>query len=392
VPNMPGDTAERGGYPAGNADLPAPPDAITVSRDDLTAVIRERGACSCPPGIADPKCPQHGAAVCQPNAALGSYDTQPCIRCHADHPPGTACPLAGARQRKTLEAAADLQDTLLGPGSAGLTAGPTGLLFHNANSVWCRGHDPVATPDICPDTADIAERFGPGGWRFTRDVAQVFDEHVRASVPFYDAIQNMIAEMADWLVPDGGLVADLGCSTGNTAQAIAARQKGREISFVLYDEAEAMTAKAVPAVAEHAGVRVTAHVRRLPDGPLNHDKADLTVIAFVLQFLPLTARSVLLAEARAAAAPGGALLVAEKLRVEDSRWAEIGVAVSHDYKAAAGISDTAIRAKERALRGVLRPVPSTTTELMIMDAGWSCPEVLFRWHSWALLGAFTSVS
>jgi tRNA (cmo5U34)-methyltransferase len=234
---------------------------------------------------------------------------------------------------------------------------------------------------------DVAERFGPGQWAFTRDVVDVFDEHVRASVPFYDAIQQLIAETADWLVPAGGLVADLGCSTGNTSVAIAARQKGREIRFALYDESAAMTARARPAVAEHAGVRVAAHALALP-ATLLHDKADLTLCVFLLQFLDWPARRQVLAAARRAAADGGALIVAEKLRVSDSRWAEIGQDVSHDYKAAAGISDTAIRAKARSLRGVLRPVTMEQNMALIGAAGWAGVTVLFRWHSWAVLGAF----
>ena len=54
--------------------------------------------------------------------------------------------------------------------------------------------------------ADVAEQFAPGGWQFTADVANVFPEHVRASVPFYDVITDLIAQATDWLVPQGGRV------------------------------------------------------------------------------------------------------------------------------------------------------------------------------------------
>jgi tRNA (cmo5U34)-methyltransferase len=246
--------------------------------------------------------------------------------------------------------------------------------------------DPAGAADGRPQ-ADIAEQFGPGAWRFTREVAGVFDEHVRASVPFYDAIQQLIAETADWLVPAGGLVADLGCSTGNTAVAIAERQHGREITFHLYDEAPAMTAQAVPRVAEHAGIRAHGHNLRLP-ADLLHGGADLTVAAFALQFMDWPARVATLETARAASSPAGALIVAEKVRVADSRWAEIGQDVSHDYKSAAGISDTAIRAKARSLRGVLRPATMPQLAHWIHEAGWSLPHVLFAWHQWVVLGAF----
>ncbi|MEV4367056.1 hypothetical protein AB0J71_08305 [Nonomuraea sp. NPDC049637] len=54
---------------------------------------------------------------------------------------------------------------------------------------------------------DIAEQFGTGAWKFPPGVAEVFDDHVPASMPHYDAIQALVAGMTDWLVPATGLVA-----------------------------------------------------------------------------------------------------------------------------------------------------------------------------------------
>ena len=94
--------------------------------------------------------------------------------------------------------------------------------------------------------------------------------------------------------------------------------------------------------------------------------------------------------ARLSARDTGALIVAEKIRPQDSRWAEIGSEVSRDYKAAHGISDAAIRAKARSLRGVLVPHPQAATIAAIEGTGWKSAEVLFRWHQWAVIGAFAT--
>lgn len=239
---------------------------------------------------------------------------------------------------------------------------------------------------------DVAEQFAPGGWSFTPEVAAVFGDHVRASVPMYDVMQHIVAEASDWLVPAEGRVADLGAATGVTCCAIAARHPERRIYFDLYDESEAMLAHAATnlrALPDLAGHRAVMHACRIERGPVDHNPADLTLGLFVLQFLPDPADRIrALTMARARAAPGGALIVAEKLRPRDTRWAEIAADVSHDWKAEHGVSDAAIRAKARALRGVL--IPSTGDQLaaMIRAAGWSSPEILFRWHQWALVGAF----
>jgi len=236
---------------------------------------------------------------------------------------------------------------------------------------------------------DVAERFSAGGWVFDSGVASVFDDHVRASVPFYDAIQGLIAECCDWLTPQGSLVADLGCSTGNTALAILARHPERELRFALYDESVPMLARARPAVEALASGRVQSYPGALQDGQ-HHLGASLTVAAFVLQFLGWGDRQLVLTDAHSRAAHDGALIVAEKIRPADARWAEIGTDVSHDYKQAAGITDSAIRAKSRALRGVLRA--SSLPELvdLVESGGWCSPELLFRWHQWVVLGAYAS--
>ncbi|WP_433235479.1 methyltransferase domain-containing protein [Streptosporangium sp. CA-135522] len=240
------------------------------------------------------------------------------------------------------------------------------------------------------EDSDIAHQFDAGGWEFTSHVAEVFDDHVRASVPFYDAIQDLVAETTDWLVPAGGLVADLGASTGASALRILQRHPGRGIRFALYDEQPAMLDQARLAIDELGGHEVTFNVTRIQEAPLAHADADLTLALFTLQFLPQQERLDALRLARAYSKEMGALIVAEKIRPVDGRWAEIGQDVAHDYKAAHGISDSAIRAKARALRGVLRPAPQQTTMQTITAAGWHSPEVLFRWHSWAVIGAFAS--
>lgn len=236
---------------------------------------------------------------------------------------------------------------------------------------------------------DIAERFNTGGWEFTPEVANVFPEHVRASVPFYDAIQDLVAEASDWLLPDGGLIADLGASTGITVDRIADRHPERAVRAVLYDNQPSMLDRAVEHLTDRTNLSVEYRVTDIKQ-PLKHADADLTLSLFTLQFLPLRYRVTALRNARLCSSETGALLIAEKVRAPDSRWAEIANDASHDWKASHGIPDTAIRAKARALRGVLQPYPESTLTQAVQAAGWCCPEVLFRWHSWLVLGAFAT--
>ena len=236
---------------------------------------------------------------------------------------------------------------------------------------------------------DIAERFAPGRWEFTPEVTEVFDDHVRASVPHYDTIQQLIAAACDWHAPAGSLIADLGCSTGTTARVIEIRHPDRGLRYALYDEQQHMLDTAAKNLAD-LGDRVTYHRTRIEAGPLHHTGASVTIFAFTLQFLPIQERIAALRLAHTSSSPTGMLLVAEKIRPVDSRWYEIGCDLSHDWKAEHGISADAIRAKARALRGVLIPQTHNALIAAIGGAGWKAPEVLFRWHCWTLVGAFAT--
>jgi hypothetical protein len=147
-------------------------------------------------------------------------------------------------------------------------------------------------------------------------------------------------------------------------------------------------ARLVPLVAVRQPAVVKVLCQRVQDG-LAHSEADLTLALFFLQFLPWRERVQVLGMALHAASDNGAILIAEKVRPTEVRWAEIAADCSHDWKEQHGISDAAIRAKARALHGVL--VPHTVADLShaLAATGWEQPEVLFRWHQWVLVGAFT---
>lgn len=235
-------------------------------------------------------------------------------------------------------------------------------------------------------SSDIADSFSTGGWEFTPAVTEVFDEHVRASVPLYDEIQSQVAVLSDWLLPNNGCFVDLGASTCTTLINITDRHPNRRFRAELYDEEPSMLEVAKKKI-NGLNVLPAFHIQRLQQ-PFKHRCADLTVSLFTLQFLTATDRLAVLTEARRCSAESGALIIAEKIRPEHPLLAEIGMDASHDYKAAAGISDTAIRSKARALRGVLIPqtLPRIMTELN--DANWRHADVLFRWHQWVMIVGF----
>src|SRR5919112_4916830 len=79
-------------------------------------------------------------------------------------------------------------------------------------------------------------------FKFSAQVAGVFDDMVNRSVPFYGEMQRMIAELAADFVQPGTNVYDLGCSTGTTMIGMNTLVPS-DIRFIGVDDAVQMLEK-----------------------------------------------------------------------------------------------------------------------------------------------------
>ena len=74
---------------------------------------------------------------------------------------------------------------------------------------------------------------------FGEKVASVFDDMLLRSVPFYEEMQRMIAELSADFAVDGTNIYDLGCSTGTTLLHLAS-QLPQRVKFIGVDNSEEM--------------------------------------------------------------------------------------------------------------------------------------------------------
>ena len=220
-------------------------------------------------------------------------------------------------------------------------------------------------------------------WSFT-DFGPEFDTHVAAHLPGYADVQRLVHLIAEFAVPVGGTVADLGCSTGRTAEVVNGLD--RDITFHLYDSDVTMLDAAHERLRD---AKAEMHLANLPDGMM-HTDADLTVCLWLLQFLAPDQWRRVLHAARTRSAPTGCLIVAAKTRHPDPRFEEIAVAALDEYKADAGVDLDARAEKTRSLRGVLYQASPDWLVRDITAAGWHSPTLLWRWHVWSLFGAWAT--
>lgn len=220
-------------------------------------------------------------------------------------------------------------------------------------------------------------------WTFT-DMGTEFDAHVAAHLPGYADVQRLVALVATFAVPDAGVVADLGCSTGRSSYEIA--RLSRNAEFWLYDSDDSMLAVS----AERPFLRHAHRILGDVEYSMQHAGADLTLALWLLQFMHPRKWRPILSEARLRASPNGCVLVAAKTQHPDPRWEQIAVAALDDYKSDQGVRPPERADKTKALRGVLHPVPPAQIARDLVASGWHSPTVLWKWHVWSIIGAWAS--
>lgn len=188
---------------------------------------------------------------------------------------------------------------------------------------------------------------GAGAWTFrSAAVAQDFDRHVREQLPWYSLATGLVIHVARHFIPQGGLVVDVGASTGNIGNALAPIIKLRSARYVAIDASEEMAK-----VYSGPGELVVEDAR-------DHDfsGADLIVCFLVLMFVPVADRSALIGRMRAGLRPGGAIVIFDKLEPEAGQVGIISSRLTLAAKYEAGAPPEEIIAKELSLAGVQRPL------------------------------------
>ena len=217
-------------------------------------------------------------------------------------------------------------------------------------------------------------------FRFDEKPAAVFDDMVNRSVPFYEEMQRMTAEIAsDFAVEDTNLY-DIGCATGTTLAALDGVVKPG-VRFVGIDNAEAMLAKA----RQKLGGQLVARPWELIHADLNQglivDNASVAVMILTLQFVrPLNRERVM-----AAIANGlnhqGALILIEKVTVPDSMLNRLFIKFYYDLKRRRGYSEMEISQKREALENIMIPYQLEENLALLRGAGFTHTGVFFRWYN-----------
>lgn len=210
----------------------------------------------------------------------------------------------------------------------------------------------------------------PHNWSFGGDVWRGFDDHIRRSIPFYDQLHELIVGFATQYVPPEGRVYELGSSTGTLCRKLYQRLDQAHIIGV---DSEAAMVKAARSASPDAIVYHQADLRTFALEPCH-----FAILCYLLQFIPVSDRLPILRRVQESLLPGGALILAEKVKRHDPEFERLCRQVHHDFKRAQGYTEAEIAAKDRSLEGILIPLQDTENVQMLYDAGFHSVYPIFH--------------
>ncbi|SIQ11534.1 carboxy-S-adenosyl-L-methionine synthase CmoA [Aquipseudomonas alcaligenes] len=209
---------------------------------------------------------------------------------------------------------------------------------------------------------------------FNEDVAKVFPDMIKRSVPGYPTIVENLGVLAAQFAQPHSALYDLGCSLGAVTQALRRHVRTDDCRVIAVDNSHAM----VERCAEYLHAQDAMFQELLPVEVIEADilalefqPASLVALNFTLQFIAPEQRLELLTRIRQALLPGGALILSEKLRFADEAEQALLGELHLAFKRANGYSELEIAQKRSAIENVMKPDSLEQHRERLLAAGFS---------------------
>ena len=227
----------------------------------------------------------------------------------------------------------------------------------------------------------------PRPFEFNENVARVFPDMLRRSIPGYDASIEAIGWLASRYVRADTRCYDLGCSLGAAAEAIRDNVVQPGVQVVAVDNAPAMVERCRRRLAAGAadGARPSVDVVAADVRDIGIENASMVVMNYTLQFLPPGERDPMMQAIGRGLNEGGIFVLSEKVVHEDEAIEELLVDLHYEYKRRNAYSELEISRKRAALENVLIPERIETHRRRLERAGFRHVGVLLRYFNFVSL-------
>jgi tRNA (cmo5U34)-methyltransferase len=209
-------------------------------------------------------------------------------------------------------------------------------------------------------------------------VSENFDEHVRKSVPLYDDIQRMVVEISEWFIRDNSVIYDLGSSTGETILQLQGKHaRKKNVRYIGIENSIAM----IEIARRKCPYEQVQFLHQNLTEFVEYTNADFVTSLYTLQFLPIGDRRKVLQRIYNSLSEGGALVMLEKVRAENSLFEDIWLELYWDFKHDNGLNSEQVIQKAKSLRGILMPLTLSENINMLKEVGFMHIDTFMKWYN-----------
>ena len=211
-------------------------------------------------------------------------------------------------------------------------------------------------------------------FEFNQQVASVFPDMIKRSVPGYNHIIAMIGVFAGQYCQDHSCVYDLGCSLGASSMAMRHHIKAQDCQIIAVDNSEAMLKQCQQYLEMEESI-IPVNTLQADITDIAFQPASVVVLNFTLQFIALDEREALINKIYNALLPGGILILSEKVQLQPESLNALVQQHHWQFKRDNGYSDLEISQKRSSIENVLIPETIDTHLQRLSSTGF--PKVIF---------------
>lgn len=211
-------------------------------------------------------------------------------------------------------------------------------------------------------------------WEFNSKIVDVFDEHIKNSIPYYKDLQDDITRIAPYFIQSDSIIVDIGTSTGSLVNKIKSISNNRNSKFYGIDIQPEMIEKAI-SICDN-------NIEFLCMDALNFDYTNASVVTSMLsfQFMSVINRQKLINQIFEQMNNSGALFMVEKVKTEILDIHDIYNDIYYDFKML-NFTPKEILEKNGSLRGVMKPLTSKQNINMLRKAGFKKIDIFFKFNN-----------
>ena len=227
--------------------------------------------------------------------------------------------------------------------------------------------------------------YAPKEWEFDEEVTRVFDDMLERSIPDYRGMRAAVLDFATAFQTGGLWFVDLGTSRGEALAPLVDRFGAQN-----YYYAAEVSPPMLEAVKDRFLGWEQNGLMRIEAKDLAHDEypnvpACVVLSVLTLCFIPVEHRQHIIADAYRSLAPGGAMIVVEKVLGSSAMANRILEGAYYRHKKASGYTEDDIARKRLALENRLVPLTVAQNVDLLRAEGFEVEEFWRRLNFVGLL-------